>query len=713
MREAQCARLAASAFALATLAACGGDGDTGPRVPTAIAAVSGNQQSGPVGTALSAPVIFRVTDGQGGVPGITVTFSITQGQGGLVSPSTGVTGADGQVQTTWTLGGTLGTQTFTATVSGLAPATAQATATAGQPVSVLPLTETTQFVVVGRTVTVQPSIRVTDAFGNPKAGETVRFVLGSSGGTLTGPATVTTDATGRATVQGWQIGLNADLYTLVAEIDLGASAVFNAFGVPAQIQAIAGTGQTANSGTQVSVPPAVLALRDDGSPLPNVPVTFEVTQGGGFAIGAARTTGANGIATVGGWVLGGTPGNNRMEGKVLGVPTVAAFTATGVPGTISAIALASIAAQNGFYGNFASESPAVTVTDASGNPVAGSTVTFEITQGGGSLVGGNAVSDFQGRAAVSAWRFGAAGNQEVRATAAGVAPVTFSATTTAVPASQYTIEVRYPGTQPTAGQRAAFDAAVARWQSAIIGDVFNIVGITVPAGACPGHPAMQNETVDDLVIFADLVAIDGPGNILGRAGPCFIRDENEVDVDLTVTGIMQFDLADLATLESNGRLNDVILHEMGHVLGIGTLWDNKSLLQGGGGLNPVFTGPSARGAFLAAVGSGTTFTGTPVPVENQGGPGTRDSHWRESTVFNELMTGILNSGVTNPLSAFSLASLRDLGYLVNDAVADPFTFQAQLVAQPSIGFRLIEEPLPGPIIRINRRGRETGRIPRK
>ena len=62
-----------------------------------------------------------------------------------------------------------------------------------------------------------------------------------------------------------------------------------------------------------------------------------------------------------------------------------------------------------------------------------------------------------------------------------------------------------------------------------------------------------------------------------------------------------------------------------------------------------------------------------VPVENIGGPGTADAHWRESVFDNELMTGFLNSGVANPLSVVSIASLADVGYLrANYAAADPY-----------------------------------------
>ena len=50
-----------------------------------------------------------------------------------------------------------------------------------------------------------------------------------------------------------------------------------------------------------------------------------------------------------------------------------------------------------------------------------------------------------------------------------------------------------------------------------------------------------------------------------------------------------------------------------------------------------------------------------VQVEQDGGAGTRDSHWDEETFGNEIMTGYINiSG--NYLSDMSIASLGDLGY---------------------------------------------------
>ena len=53
---------------------------------------------------------------------------------------------------------------------------------------------------------------------------------------------------------------------------------------------------------------------------------------------------------------------------------------------------------------------------------------------------------------------------------------------------------------------------------------------------------------DDLVIFVTLESIDGPGGVLGLAGPCFIRTAG----NLPLIGAMRFDTDDLAVLEATG-----------------------------------------------------------------------------------------------------------------------------------------------------------------
>ncbi|QDV29344.1 hypothetical protein Spb1_12300 [Planctopirus ephydatiae] len=218
------------------------------------------------------------------------------------------------------------------------------------------------------------------------------------------------------------------------------------------------------------------------------------------------------------------------------------------------------------------------------------------------------------------------------------------------PISQFNIEVVLLGGL-TPSQQAIFAQASARWSQLITGD---LADVDLGGG----------DIIDDLRISAEGVVIDGPGGILGQAGPTAIRAGS----NLPYNGIMRFDSADLASLEASGQLFDVILHEMGHVLGIGTVWDLQGLLQGAGTADPRFTGAQATAEYNARFAN----VETGVPVENTGGPGTRDSHWRESIYDNELMTGFLNPGVDNPISRTTTASLADQGYVVNINASDPY-----------------------------------------
>ena len=114
---------------------------------------------------------------------------------------------------------------------------------------------------------------------------------------------------------------------------------------------------------------------------------------------------------------------------------------------------------------------------------------------------------------------------------------------------------------------------------------------------------------------------------------------------------------------SDGTLLDVALHEMGHVLGIGTLWSAM-------GLKSTFTTYNGAGAVEAYRQlSGNAGAGT-VPLEWNGGPGTAGVHWSESVFSNELMTGFI-SGRPNPLSIMTIGWLPDVGYTVPAARPNP------------------------------------------
>lgn len=214
-----------------------------------------------------------------------------------------------------------------------------------------------------------------------------------------------------------------------------------------------------------------------------------------------------------------------------------------------------------------------------------------------------------------------------------------------LPNNSFNIEVDTSTLTPQ--QAAIFLAAAQRWEQIIVGDLPD-VGL-----------------IDDLYITANIVAIDGVGGILGAAGPTGLRGGSF----LPYSGDMIFDSADVANLISAGQFDEVILHEMGHVLGLGTIWDLKGLLLNAGTANPRFTGSLATAEYNARFGAAAAN----VPVEGTtSGPGSADSHWRESVFLNELMTPYLDSGVPNPLSSITIAQFADLGYTVNIGQADPY-----------------------------------------
>lgn len=212
----------------------------------------------------------------------------------------------------------------------------------------------------------------------------------------------------------------------------------------------------------------------------------------------------------------------------------------------------------------------------------------------------------------------------------------------------------------TSTQSSLIQQGVQRWESVIVGDVPS-TSASLPAGACVnGGPAFSG-TIDDIMVDVIITAIDGAGGILGQAGPCFVRDSDS----LPYYGIILLDSADAADLVTNHYFGAVVVHEMGHILGLGTLWNyDRSFLDTSSSTDPRFTGANATAAWRAIGGTGF------VPVESGGGGGTALSHWSESVFNNELMTGYLSA--SNLLSAITIGSMTDLGYRTNVAAADPY-----------------------------------------
>jgi len=228
------------------------------------------------------------------------------------------------------------------------------------------------------------------------------------------------------------------------------------------------------------------------------------------------------------------------------------------------------------------------------------------------------------------------------------------------------INVNYSG---DAAYQSAFTSAAAIWQSKLTGYQNGVV-----VDRSSNSSFAIGQTITGLNITAVVQSIDGAGGILGKAGPTEgVLDQ--LNFVLATDGTMEFDSADAASLLSSGQFESVVLHEMAHVLGFGTLWELNGVYVKGSG---EYTGAYGTAAWQVEFNQ----SGTP-DVELGGSSGTANSHWNEvdggagltgivdasgRDMRDELMTGWLNPN--SFISNMTVQSFRDIGFTVN-SVPEP------------------------------------------
>lgn len=183
--------------------------DAMPGVPQ-IHLVSGNNQSGAIGTPLSAPLVVSLTDGAGApVAGEMVIFRVRQSNGTLTGDMTGMgvsavmSNAAGQGEVMWTLGNRAGAgnNVVEATAVGFAgSAVFTAMASPGEAAHIVVDAGNNQVGVVGQPLP-HPLIAVVTDEGHNRLGNVpVTFTVSQGGGSFNGQSslTVNTDSDGRA-----------------------------------------------------------------------------------------------------------------------------------------------------------------------------------------------------------------------------------------------------------------------------------------------------------------------------------------------------------------------------------------------------------------------------------------------------------------------------------------------------------------------------------
>ncbi|HEV8454935.1 MAG TPA: PKD domain-containing protein [Gemmatimonadales bacterium] len=257
-----------------------------------LAIVSGDDQTGQVGSQLAAELVVRLIDGDGnGVPNTAVAWVVATG-GGNVTPASSNTDDEGRASARWTLGGTPGANRLDAVVSGVGVASFDAIATAGAPAALSIVTQPSSSARNGVRLERQPVIQVRDAGGNAVArgGIQVSAAIGAGSGDLIGTRQRITDPTGQATFTDLAITGSSGTHTLVFSSSGYASATSNGIDVRA-----------------ISTITTILTDTPDPS-ISGAAVTvgFQVTSEGPTPTGSVTVTASDGAASCIGSLIGGS-----------------------------------------------------------------------------------------------------------------------------------------------------------------------------------------------------------------------------------------------------------------------------------------------------------------------------------------------------------------------------------------------------------------------
>ena len=230
-------------------------------------------------------------------------------------------------------------------------------------------------------------------------------------------------------------------------------------------------------------------------------------------------------------------------------------------------------------------------------------------------------------------------------------------------------------------QKNVFQHAARRWMSVIVEDLPDYTFTQGFSGTCGGqsYEIPSGDRIDDLRIYVSTSV--SSTFAIGQGSPHLLRETTH----LPVVGCMAIDVG------LTSSLYGIPLHEIGHVLGFGALWEEFGFLQdqswSDSSADTHFNGPRAIAAFDEA--GGWDYGGKKVPVWQWG----NGNHWRTSVLWGELM--LPSRWGEEALSAITVQSLADLGYGVDVSQADPYTLPSAASAKASAKIAAAMPAIPG------------------
>jgi adhesin/invasin len=420
--------------------------------------ISGNGQSGVVMTTLSQPMVVKVTNSSGNaVAGVGVTFAVASKPPGSTGDSLTVVNAasnvNGEASTFLRLGNLVGDYVVTATSPGLtgSPISFTATATAG-PAAILTMTSGNNQTARVDTFLNPFVVKITDQYGNGRAGAGVSFAVsskppGATGDSLT-VTNATTDSLGRAATT-FRLGTKAGSYLITATASglTNSPLTFTATATPAAARFMAEvTGNNQTGTVATSLNPFVVQVTDQyANGKPGVPVSFAILNKPSGSVGdsltvASVTTDSSGRAATT-LILGTKAGTYLVGATSPALADTLTFAATATPGAATTIVLTS--GNNQVQQVTSTLAPfVVTTRDQYGNSKPGINVAFTVTEkpagtSEDTLTVLNATTNSAGTAS-AVLRFGTkVGNYSVTAASTGLvgSPIVFSARAVAGPAA--------------------------------------------------------------------------------------------------------------------------------------------------------------------------------------------------------------------------------------------------------------------------------------